>query len=247
MPRFFVQPSDIVSGESGVTITIHGDDAVHITRVLRMRVGEHLTACDTDGSEYETVINSLGESVVLDVLSKKTSENEPPYTATVYQSLVRGERFDTVLQKSTELGASRIVPVITSRCTVRLEKKEYDKKVARWQRIVHEAAKQCGRARVPIVDNPMIFREAVKEAAEADVALFCYEGDGTVPIPSITAKAEHPDTVSIMIGPEGGYSEEEALLAKESGMKMTGLGRRILRTETAAPFVLSCLSYKYEL
>jgi len=247
MPRFFVQPSDIVSGENGVTISIYGEDAVHITRVLRMKVGEHLTACDADGFEYETVIKSFGEAVILDVISKKKSENEPPYIATVYQSLVRGERFDTVLQKSTELGAVRIVPVITSRCTVRLEKKEYEKKVARWQRIVYEASKQCGRAKVPTVENPMFFADALNEATEADIALFCYEGNGTVPISSITEEIKSPDTVSIMIGPEGGYSEDEAALAKESGMKMTGLGHRILRTETAAPFVLSCLSYKYEL
>lgn len=247
MPRFFVEPNDIVSDERGEHITIQGDDAVHITKVLRMKVGEHLTACDTDGFEYETVVQSLGDTVTLDVISKKTSENEPPYVATVYQSLVRGERFDTVLQKATELGVKRIVPVITSRCTVRLEKKEYEKKVTRWQRIVLEAAKQCGRASVPTVTNPIAFDEAVKEAAAADLPLFCYEGEGTLPVTIHTETVESPGTVSVMIGPEGGYSEEEARLAKESGMKMTGLGRRILRTETAAPFVLSCLSYKYEL
>ena len=247
MPRFFVESSDIVSENDGVTIFIRGDDAAHITKVLRMRVGEHLTACDTEGFEYETVVRSLGETVTLDVLSKQTSENEPPYIATVYQSLVRGERFDTVLQKSTELGAARIVPVITSRCTVRLEKKEYAKKVTRWQRIVHEAAKQCGRARIPTVESPIVFSEAVREAAKADLALFCYEGEGTAPIPTLLEECEQPCTVSVMIGPEGGYSEDEASYAKESGMKMTGLGHRILRTETAAPFVLSCLSYKYEL
>jgi 16S rRNA (uracil1498-N3)-methyltransferase len=247
MPRFFVEPNDIISTENGAEISIHEDDAVHITKVLRMKVGEHLTACDTDGFEYETVIKSLGETVTLDVLSKKISENEPSYTATVYQSLVRGERFDTVLQKATELGAKRIVPVITSRCTVRLEKKEYEKKVTRWQRIVLEAAKQCGRASVPVVTYPVTFAEAIKESAQADLALFCYEGEGTLPITLHTQKVDNPNSVSIMIGPEGGYSEDEATLAKESGMKMTGLGRRILRTETAAPFVLSCLSYKYEL
>ena len=247
MPRFFVEPNDITSDENGEHITIKGDDAVHIAKVLRMKVGEHLTACDTDGFEYETVVQSLGGVVVLDVISKKTSENEPPYEATVYQSLVRGERFDTVLQKATELGAKRIVPVITSRCTVRLEKKEYEKKVTRWQRIVHEAAKQCGRASVPTVSCPIAFEEAVKEAAQADLPLFCFEGEGTLPITIHTETVPNMRTASVMIGPEGGYSDEEATLAKESGMKMTGLGRRILRTETAAPFVLSCLSYKYEL
>ncbi len=247
MPRFFIETGDIDKGPDGTVITVRGDDAVHITKVLRMRQGEHLTVCDPDGAEYDTVIECVGECVRSRVLSSKASQNEPPYRASVYQSLVRGERFDTVLQKSTELGAVRIIPVITSRCTVHLDKKEYAKKLARWQRIVLEAAKQCGRASVPRVEYPMPFADAVREASGDDIQLFCYEGDGTLPLPSVLESTRSADTVSVMIGPEGGYSDEEALMAKDSGMKMTGLGKRILRTETAAPFVLSCLSYKFEL
>ncbi len=247
MPRFFIETGDIDKGPGGTVITVQGDDAVHITKVLRMRQGEHLTVCDLGGTEYDTVIESVGECVRSRVLSSKESQNEPPYRASVYQSLVRGERFDTVLQKSTELGAARIIPVITSRCTVHLEKKEYDKKLARWQRIVLEAAKQCGRAAVPRVEYPMLFADAVREAATDDIPLFCYEGEDTLSIPAVLADIQSASTVSLMIGPEGGYSDEEALFAKDSGMKMTGLGKRILRTETAAPFVLSCLSYKFEL
>lgn len=247
MPRFFVTASDIAETENGTVITVAGDDANHITRVLRMKPGEHVTACDENGTEYETVVGETGQRVTLNVISSHPSENEPPYKAVVYQALVKGDRFDTVLQKATELGAAEFVPVITSRCTVKLEKSEYRKKIERWQRIVYEAAKQCGRAVIPVVREPMLLCDAVKEAAETSLPLFCYEGGGTRPLPQVFAEVNNPASVAVMIGPEGGYEADEARLAEECGMKMTGLGKRILRTETAAPFVLSCVSCRYEL
>ncbi|MBQ2725449.1 MAG: 16S rRNA (uracil(1498)-N(3))-methyltransferase [Clostridia bacterium] len=239
--------SQISNGENGTFITVTGDDAEHIARVLRMKAGERVTACDEHGIEYETVVQSTGQEVLLAVHSSHPSENEPPYRAVVYQALVKGDRFDTVLQKATELGAAEFVPVITSRCTVKLEKSEYRKKVERWQRIVYEASKQCGRAVIPRVREPMLFRDAVAEAAKTDLPLFCYEGEGTEPLPAVFDHVHEPKSAAVMIGPEGGYAAEEAQLAADSGMKMTGLGKRILRTETAAPFVLSCVSCRYEL
>lgn len=253
MPRFFVAAEAIdcvnAEGRPGGTITVRGDDAVHITKVLRMKPGEHVTVCDLAGHDYETVVASTGAEVLLTITDVKPCENEPPYRATVYQSLVRGDRFDTVLQKATELGAYAIVPVITSRCTVKLDIGSADcrKKLERWQRIVYEAAKQCGRGIIPTVREPMKYRDAAEDAARADLPLFCYEGEGTKPLPECMDGAERPETVSIMIGPEGGYTAEEAEYAAQTGMVMTGLGKRILRTETAPAFVLSCVSYKYEL
>ena len=247
MPRFFITASDIEGAENEKLIRIRGDDASHISRVLRMKPGEHITVCDMRGCEYETVILQTGNEVLLKVHSEKESDNEPPYKAVVYQALVKGDRFDTVLQKSTELGASDIVPVITSRCTVKLTESEYSKKVERWQKIVREASKQCGRAIIPKVHNPMKFSDALHTASEADLPLFCYEGDGTSPLGVIAESVANPGSVSVMIGPEGGYSVEEAEAASKAGMKMTDLGKRILRTETASLFVLSFISCRYEL
>ncbi len=247
MPRFFVTSSDIFRSDYSVKITVRGDDAAHITRVLRMKTGERVTACDENGNEYDTLVFSVGNEVILDVVSVKQSENEPPYKVTVYQALVKGDRFDTVIQKSTELGVHTIVPVITSRCTVKLTEADYSKKTERWQRIAYEAAKQCGRGIIPEVKQPVKLADAISEAALADIPLFCYEGCGTKPLSEITSEIGSPTTISVVIGPEGGFSEEEADAAAKHGMKMTGLGKRILRTETAAPFVLACLSYKYEL
>ena len=255
MPRFFVSPEAVnctgVNAEGIVcgTITVGGEDAAHMTRVLRMKPGEHVTICDLSGNDYETVVVSTGNTVLLEITGRKPSENEPPYRAVVYQSLVRADRFETVLQKATELGASAIVPVITSRCTVKLDIGSADcrKKLERWQRIVYEAAKQCGRGMIPTVREPMKFRDAAEDAARADLPLFCYEGEGTSPLPVCMEAVKNPETVSLMIGPEGGYAPEEAEYAAQTGMVMTGLGKRILRTETAPSFVLSCVSYKYEL
>lgn len=244
MPRFFIQSAD-VSAEGRVLIG--GEDALHITKALRMKPGERMTLCDETGVEYETVLLLAGERVECEVLSSKPSENEPPYEAVVYQALVKGDRFDTVLMKATELGASKIVPVASARCTVRLEPKEYAKKRERWQRIAAEAAKQCGRGRIPEVTDPIPFRRALEEAARADLPLFCYEGEGTRPLPSHFEACADPRTVSVVIGPEGGFEEAEAEAAGSLGMKMTGLGKRILRTETAAPAVLAMLSCRYEL
>lgn len=254
MPRFFVKASDVSSGvlcgESGAgfckQITICGNDAAHISRVLRMKPGERLVVCDSDGIEYDTVILAVGEECVLAVKAEKISLNEPPYRAVVYQALVKGDKFETVIQKGTELGASIFVPVVTRRCVARLDgAKEIAKKTERWQRIAEEAAKQCGRAVIPEVKVPVSLKEALS-CAEG-LKLFCYEGEGTVPLTEVLAAGETPDTVSVFIGPEGGFSEEEVQAAKDCHAEMCGLGRRILRTETASAFVLSCLSYRYEL
>ncbi len=249
MPRFFISEADVIEVGGQTKIAIGGDDALHITRSLRMRPGERLTLCDDMGVEYTTEICEIpsAETVFVRVLSSEKSGNEPPYRCTVYQALVKGDRFDTVLQKSTELGASAIVPVVTSRCMVKIDSGDVGRKTERWRKIVAEASKQCGRAVIPTVYEPVTFKEAVKEAACADLPLFCYEGDGTLPISKHLSSTVNPRTASIMIGPEGGYAPEEASLAVESGMLMTGLGKRILRTETASLYVLSCLSLKYEL
>lgn len=252
MPRFFVKTSDVFSGgsagesggESGKRIVIRGNDAAHISRVLRMKPGERLVVCDSDGVEYDAVLLSVGEECVLSALREKVSINEPPYRAVVYQALAKGDKFETVIQKGTELGAVAFVPVTTRRCVARLEAKDVEKKVERWRRIAEEAAKQCGRAVLPEVRRPLSLREALESAEGAK--LFCYEGAGTVPLPEALASVEI-STVSIFIGPEGGFSEEETALAENSNATLCGLGRRILRTETASAFVLSCLSFRYEL
>ncbi len=243
MPRFFIDKKLISEGVA----TLTGDDAHHISRSLRMKQGEELTLCDGDGCDYLCRIDSISDkSVVCSVEKCVPSAAEAPYKATVYQALVKGDRFDTVIQKSVECGAVRIVPLITKRCTVKLEKSDYPKKRARWQKIAEEAAKQCGRGIVPTVEDPVTFTEMTDRLLKTDLPLFCYE-NGTYPIREALGKAKTlPESVAIVIGPEGGFEEEEAEAIDKSGAVPVSLGTRILRTESAAPFVLACLSFAFE-
>ncbi len=248
MPRFFIPNSAVgVRPDGSKTVIICGEDALHITKSLRMKVGEKLDVCDMGRREYSCIITEVGETVFADVTVEKESDTEPPYTAVLYQALVKGDKFDTVVQKAVECGVTKIIPFITDRCVVRLDKKGAAKKAERWQRIALEAAKQCGRSIIPEIGELMTFKEAIEDASKADIPLFCYEAERGHSLPSALADApEHP-LISIVIGSEGGFSVAEEEYAETNGMKSVGLGKRILRTETASSFVLACVSYEFEL
>ncbi|MBQ7334967.1 MAG: 16S rRNA (uracil(1498)-N(3))-methyltransferase [Clostridia bacterium] len=249
MPRFFVQRSQITDG----IVTVTGDDAHHISRSLRMAAGEHITVCDMQKCEYECELTEfLPDRVCAKILSTVCCDTEPPYYAHVFQALPKGDKLDSVIQKAVECGSAELTTFESERCVVRLKGENEDKKVERRQRIALEAAKQSGRGTVPTVNRTVLFSEAVRRAAQADLALFCYEGDGTEPIPAVLrkfhaeAKGAEAPVISLMIGSEGGFSLAEAEAAKRAGMIPVGLGKRILRTETAASFALACLVYEFE-
>ena len=243
MPRFFISP-DAVSDNTAV---ITGDDAYHISRSLRMRVGEELTLCDNAGKDYTCRIADITDTTVfLDVTDVTESESEPPYRVTVFQSLAKGDKFDTVIQKSVECGAFAITPLATSRCTVKLTIADADKKRVRWQKIASEGAKQCGRGIIPEVTELKSIKDAENIFADFDTVLFCYE-KATKPLKAILEELEAmPKRIAVVIGPEGGFCEDEADLLEKAGALTVSLGKRILRTESAAPFILACLSYAFE-
>ena len=243
MPRFFIEEGAAAPGVSDL-YTVSGDDARHISSSLRMREGEKLTLCDGAGNDYLCSVVSVGHDVTVRVLSVSPSRGEPPYRAAVYQALVKGDKFDSVVQKSVECGASSVTPFLSSRCVSRPDERSAGKKAERWRKIAAEAAMQCGRGALPEVGEAIPFSEAIKKAAAADIPLFCYEGGGE-PLRDVL-RGMRPGTVSVIIGPEGGFSPEEAAEAAAAGMKTVSLGARILRTETVAQTVLSCLSYEFE-
>ncbi len=244
MPRFFIDKNTHAPAP-GDLLQITGDDARHISSSLRMREGEELTLCDGAGSDFLCAVVSAGRDVTVRVLSASASRGEPPYRAAVYQALVKGDKFDSVVQKSVECGAASVTPFLSSRCVSRPDDRSAGKKSDRWRRIAREAAMQCDRGAIPEVEDSLTFSEAIKTAAEADIPLFCYEGGGE-PLRDVL-RGMRPGTVSVVIGPEGGFSPEEAAEAAAAGMKTVSLGARILRTETVAQTVLSCLSYEFEL
>ena len=250
MPRFFVNVDQITESE----ITLLGDDAHHISRSLRMAAGEMITVSDGKGTEYQCELTAfLPDRVVARIQESRPCKTEPPYRAVVWQALPKGEKLDSIIQKSVECGADRVCLFESERCIVRVKDGDKGKKDDRRNRIALEAAKQCGRGIIPRVETPVSFDQAVKQASGADLALFCYEGDGTEPLPTIlkrfrdTLPQDRVPEICVMVGSEGGFAPSEVERARAAGMQVTGLGSRILRTETAAAFVLGCLSYELEL
>lgn len=248
MPRFFVSSEQVNEDK----IYVLGDDAFHISRALRMAAGEHITVCDDTATEYECELcEFLPDKVIAKVLSSKPSETEPPFVAHVYQGLPKGDKLETVIQKSVECGASAITTFESEFCIAKSKPESEKNKLERRNRIASEAAKQSGRALLPKVYATIPFDKMLEEASKADVKLFCYEAEGTLPVgkqlKSALGKVDGKPTVSIVVGPEGGFSKSEAEKAQKMGFLMCGLGRRILRTETAATFALCCLVYETEL
>lgn len=246
MPRFFIDECPDAALDS---LTITGADFHHIRDVLRLKAGDAVTVCDCARNDLQCRIERfLQDGVVLAILDRQPNQTEPLYHVTLYQGLAKGDKMDTIIQKAVELGASRIVPVACRRCVTRLDRKDAGRKVQRWQRIASEAAKQCGRGQVPEVGELLSFDEAATEAAQADIALMPWEGEREC---SLRTGLESPGvttanpSISILIGPEGGFDADEVTTAMAAGIRPVTLGRRILRTETAGAAVLAMIIYRF--
>ena len=253
MARFFLPRASMRTEEGLIPIT--GDDAHHIAYSLRMAVGDTLTVCDMQKTEYLcTILSIRPDEVMLRIDETRDNDTELPVRVHLYQSLPKGDKMEYIVQKAVELGAASITPVASSRCIVKLDEKNAEKKVARWQKIAAEAAKQCGRGYIPEVRMPVTFAGAIREGQQSDLPLFCYEGDDTVSLKTVFAQSKETlDTteripeIAVYIGPEGGYDTAEVAQAQNAGMTAVNLGKRILRCETASGFVLACIAYAFEL
>ena len=244
MPAFFADKDKI--GETGIEIV--GDDAFHIARSLRMAVGDALTINDGEGMSYYCKLTRIRDDACeCEILSSAPSKAEPPVKITLYMAYPKGDKLETVIQKAVELGASKIVPFESERCVKRPKAEKIDKQTARLRRIAVEAAKQCGRGILPEVSAPVSFSEMLSEAKAHDLSLFCYEGEGAQSLKAILDEQNGIKTACAIVGSEGGFSKAEAERAREDGLIMTNLGPRILRCETAPAYVLSALSYRFEL
>lgn len=247
MPRFFVEPEFIEENH----IKITGDDARHISRSLRMAVGEEIIVCDMQGNDYNCILDEFTDSFVgAKIISKNKVKSEPPFYAHLYQALPKGEKLDYIIQKAVECGISEITTFNSERCIAK-EKPNEASKLVRRQRISLEAAKQSGRGIVPKVNSTISFSQMVSEATKSDLVLFCYEKatDDSLKALLNNFKSQNlaSPEIAIIIGSEGGFAEKEAEIAKNNGMNIVGLGKRILRTETASSFLLGCLVYELEL
>lgn len=227
MHRFYLP--DAPDGDA-FECALSAEESQHAGRVLRLRAGDEVEAFDGRGRAWLCELAFEGQQARVRAL-KALPSNESPLGVTLYQGMPKLDKLDMIVQKATELGAVRIVPVNMARSVARAEGKDAARKQERWQRIAMEAAKQCARARVPEVARPMSFAEAIADMRARELMLMPYElhrGRG------LNAFAPGARDVGILIGPEGGIAPEEAARAQEAGAQPVTLGPRILRTETAA-------------
>ena len=179
-------------------------------------------------------------------MDSRPVDSEPPFRVHLYQALPKGDKLDTVIQKAVECGVCAVTPFESSRCIVRAKSDTEARKTERRARIAAEAAKQCGRGILPDVSPTVDFHTMLDDAAKSDLVLFCYEGEGTESLKSVLESSGNPRDIAIVIGSEGGFSVSEAESAAKV-LKSVGLGKRILRSESASGFALACISYQFEL
>lgn len=239
MHRFFLPASSFSATE------VHFPESVsrQIVQVLRLKVETEVTVLDGSGQEYAVRLTSVDAHLCVGVIeSNQPCLNEPETQIDLYLCLTQREKFEWILQKCTELGVSRFVPVISSRSLVQ-EEKDFVKKLERWQKIIQEAAEQSHRARVPGIVPPLHFREALQQAAaEGGCRLIPWEEEHSLSLHA--ALQRYPqEHYAVLIGPEGGFSPEEVGLAQAAGFLSVTLGPRILRMETAAMAAVALILY----
>ncbi len=243
MYQFFTEKKQVC----GETIRITGPDAVHIGNVLRMKPGERIRISVSDGRSYFCRIESIrpGEAAAR-IEEEDTAGTELPCRIVLFQGLPKKDKMELIIRKAVELGASEIVPVAMQRSIVRLDEKKAQAKVLRWQAIAESAAKQSKRTIIPKIGFPVSWNEAKQAAEGLDLVLVPYENERGMEHTRSVCKSIVPgQAVGIIVGPEGGFSEEE-IESLPPKMQRISLGRRILRTETAGMAVLSMLLYELE-
>lgn len=240
MHRFFVSPNQINEN----TIIIKGDDVKHIGAVLRMKKSEKLIVCDGQNTDYDCIIKDITKKAVeLEIAEKKRNTVEPTLKIRLYQSIPKIDKMDFIIQKCVELGVDEIMPIITDYTIIKVDNQKIDKKLERWNKISETAAKQCMRGKIPKVLNPINFSEAVEHSKSSDIALIPYEYEKLHSL-KFFIKDFTGINISIFIGPEGGFSQNEIDLAKQNNIKPITLGNRILRTETAGLVTIANILYE---
>ena len=244
MYQFFVDDAQI--GREFVTIT--GEDVNHIKNVLRMKAGEKIRISNQQGRDYYCEISEVTDTFVqADILNEDAVSTELPSKIYLFQGIPKGDRMETVIEKAVELGVYEIIPVAMKYCVVKLDAKKEAAKVARWQKQAEAAAKQSKRSIIPKIHPVMSYKEAVEYAMQCDVRLVPYENErGMQGTREALSTIKAGTSVSVMIGPEGGFTEDEIAQVKDS-MQVISLGKRILRTDTAGIAVMSMLMLELEM
>jgi 16S rRNA (uracil1498-N3)-methyltransferase len=240
MSRFYVPTPQIEKG----MLRIEGNEVKHIRRVLRLKAGDEIIVFDSLGKEYEgTIIEETTSSVVIKIQNIFLSKRDSPLDVTLAQSLLKGEKMDYLIQKATELGVKEIIPFFSFRSVPLLEKSGRLKRHHRWGRIAIEASKQCGRGVVPKIEPLQDYSEMLQLASPGSLRLILWEREGGQ-LKEVLERSKEKTRIFFIIGPEGGFSQEEVEEAKRAGFIPVTLGGRILRAETTSLCLLSILQYE---
>jgi 16S rRNA (uracil1498-N3)-methyltransferase len=268
--RFYSPPEDI--GDSSIALST--DETHHLTHVLRMTPGDHAFVFDGSGHEYQCTFRGIIDNRAhLEITEALSDSVESPLQLTLAQALAKGEKFDLIIQKATELGVSRIVPLMTRYADVKLDDQLITRRLERWQRISLEALKQCGRRRLVEIPAPLTLPQFLDEVAHTDVAhaasenvaqaaslraessetpgrklaacatLLLFSERGGVAITEALEGLPRSASIIALVGPEGGWSDDELALADQHGAKPVSLGPRVLRTETAAVVAITLIQH----
>jgi 16S rRNA (uracil1498-N3)-methyltransferase len=240
MPRFYVPNPTLQNG----FLKIEGEEVKHIRKVLRLRAGDKLILFNGLGKEYEgTIIKEGSSSVLVKVQNISLPQKDSPLEVTLAQSLLKGEKMDFLIRKATELGVKRIIPFLSSRSVPFLEKSKRPERHHRWERIAVEASKQCGRGVVPRIEPLKDYSEMLQIASPGGLRFILWEREG-VKLREVLEKSKEKTVIFFVVGPEGGFGQEEVDEAERSGFTPVTLGRRVLRAETASLCLLSILQYE---
>ncbi|CFX99119.1 Ribosomal RNA small subunit methyltransferase E [Syntrophomonas zehnderi OL-4] len=244
MYRFFVEPENI----SGLQVYINAEQTHHIEKVLRLKIGNIIRVFDGQNHEYEIrLIGKENESLKGEIIQEIKRHAEAPLFLSLVQGISKGDKMENIIQKAVEIGVGEIYPLISQYTVVKMEQERIGKKKQRWQSIAREACKQCCRNRIPAIHNPITFSQML-DLTQGYPAILLYEGEDQRGLKSVL-REKAPTFLSasrtfLIIGPEGGFSPEEAAQAKANNIITAGLGPRILRTETAGIVAASIVLYE---
>jgi 16S rRNA (uracil1498-N3)-methyltransferase len=236
--RFFI-PAQNIRGAKAILVE---EQAHQIGRVLRLLPGEQLFLI-ANGVEYQAEITACGANrVECRLLGSRLPERDPELTVTVIQCLPKGDKMDLIIQKATELGAARIWPALSQRTVKRPAGERAAKQQRRWERIAVEAAEQCGRLRWPEIAEPCPLPELLADSPGPGVV--AWEGEGDASLKDHLQALRETPSLTVLVGPEGGLTEQEVVMAQASGLQPVSLGPRILRAETAVIALLTAIMYE---
>jgi 16S rRNA (uracil1498-N3)-methyltransferase len=239
-PRVHVRPDAV----HGTRLVLDAGETRHLQRVLRLRVGDRVRAMDGAGHEWTVRLTTVGPRAAEgEILEAGAPPHESPLPLTLAQGLPKGDKLESIIRMSTELGVAAVAPLLTERSVARADAARLTGRRARWERVAREAAKQCGRAVVPAVAAPVALADWLA-AWPGDGLLLClWEGESAPFAEVLPARA--PERAAVVVGPEGGLATDEVATLRAAGAVVAGLGPRLLRTETAGPVAVALLQARW--